>query len=96
LATSVFEACERLGIEVPGELEIVTVNEWPSLMLRRPWDAHRIVRRKYEIGVEAARRLKASIDRQAADPEVVRIPAELYVADLNAMSQFYQMTSMDQ
>jgi len=40
--------------------------------------------------------LKASIDRQAAAPEVVRIPAELFVADLNAMSQFYQMTSMDQ
>lgn len=96
LATSVFDACERLGIEVPGDLEIVTVNEWPSLMLRRPWDAHRIVRRKYDIGIEAAKRLKASIDRQAAAPEVVRIPAELFVADLNAMSQFYQMTSMDQ
>jgi hypothetical protein len=54
------------------------------------------VRRKYEIGVEAAQRLKARIDRMAVQPEVVRIPAELFVADLNAMSQFYQMTSMDQ
>ncbi len=96
LATSVFDACERLDIEVPANLEIVTVNEWPSLMLKRPWDAHRIVRRKYEIGVEAAQRLKARIDRKAVQPEVVRIPAELFVADLNAMSQFYQMTSMDQ
>lgn len=96
LATSVFDACERLDIEVPANLEIVTVNEWPSLMLKRPWDAHRIVRRKYDIGVEAAQRLKARIDRKAVQPEVVRIPAELFVADLNAMSQFYQMTSMDQ
>lgn len=96
LATSVFDACDQLNIAVPEALEIVTVNEWPSLMLRRPWDAHRIVRRKYEIGVEAAKRLKASINRQPVAPEIVRIPAELFVADLSAMHQFYQMTSMDQ
>lgn len=96
LATSVFEACERLGISIPGDLELVTVNEWPSLMLRRPWDAHRIVRRKYEIGVEAANRLKAHIKRQPVEPSIIRIPAELFVADLNAMPQFYEMTSLDQ
>lgn len=95
LANSVFDACERLGIAIPGDLEMVTVNEWPPLMLKRPWDAHRIVRRKYEMGAEAAKRLKDAIEGRAA-PEVVRIPAELFTADLNAMPQFYQMTSMDQ
>ena len=96
LATSVFDACEKLNIDVPGGLELVTVNEWPSLMLKRPWDAHRIVRRKYEIGVSAAQRLQALISHQPIDPAVIRIPAELFVADLNAMSQFFEMTTLDQ
>jgi GntR family transcriptional regulator, arabinose operon transcriptional repressor len=77
LALKVQNAAERIGLNIPNQLEVVCVNEWPALELRRPWDIHRIVRRKYEIGVQAARLLNAQIENPTVIPEHLSIPADL-------------------
>lgn len=69
-------AAEQLGIKVHDQLEIVTVNEWPALELRKPWDLHRIVRRKRAIGVAAAELLKAQIENPAQASQTIAIKAD--------------------
>lgn len=61
VALKVLKAAEHFDIKIPEVLEIVSINEWPALELRRPWDIHRIVRKKYRIGVTAAELLKEQI-----------------------------------
>jgi GntR family transcriptional regulator, arabinose operon transcriptional repressor len=85
IAAGVLEACERLGVEIPRDLELATVNEWPSEMLSRPWDIHRIVRAKHEIGFQAATRLQALIAGETVDSAVLRVQADLVVADPDAI-----------
>ncbi len=76
LALKVLSIADRLELKIPEELEIVTINEWPPLELRRPWDLHRIVRRKYQIGVEAARLLLDQMKDPRVEPQCLRIEAD--------------------
>lgn len=81
VASAVLQAAERLGISVPDQLEVATFNDWPPMMLRSPWSAHRIVQRSYERGYRAAQTL---LERQSSGPgeaRIVRIPADFLVAD---------------
>lgn len=68
---------DQLGLKVQEDFEIITVNEWPPLALRRPWDIHRIVRKKYAIGVAAAELLQSQIGDHRAIPQSLAIPADL-------------------
>ena len=81
LASFAIQACEELGISIPENLELVTFNDWPPLMLRIPWSVHRIVQRTYEIGVLAADLLLKQIADPAREPEALRVPADFYIAD---------------
>ena len=76
LALKVMRAAELFDIKIPEELEVVTINEWPPLELRRPWDVHRIVRRKFRIGVAAAELLLAQMNKPMVESETCRIEAD--------------------
>jgi DNA-binding LacI/PurR family transcriptional regulator/DNA-binding transcriptional regulator YhcF (GntR family) len=80
-AACAIRAAERLGIAVPERLEIVTFNDWPAMMLHRPWLVHRISQRTHDIGLHAAELLRAQIDGHPVEPRHLRIPADLHVAD---------------
>jgi LacI family transcriptional regulator len=69
-------ASDELGIALHDELEIVTINEWPASELKRPWDLHRIVRRKRAIGIAAAELLLEQIENSSAAPRNVSIRAD--------------------
>ena len=78
---AVLDCAAEMGLNVPGDLEVATFNDWPSMMLHRPWQAHRITTRADEIGRVAAARLRELMDGAGGPPRVERIPAELVVAD---------------
>ena len=76
LGLRVLNAVERLGLSVPDQFGIVTVNEWPPLSLKRPWDLHRIVRKKKQIGIESAKLLQLQISSSKLEPVRIAIPAD--------------------
>lgn len=77
LGLRTMQAADLLNLKVHDEFEIVTINEWPPLSLRRPWDLHRIVRKKRAIGIAAAKLLQAQIANPKSPAEAVAIPADL-------------------
>lgn len=78
---AVLDSVDQMGLSLPDDLEVATFNDWPSLMLRHPWLAHRIKTRAADIGKAAAQRLRAQIDGSAGEPVIQRIPAEFVIAD---------------
>jgi DNA-binding LacI/PurR family transcriptional regulator len=80
-ARSAILACERLGIELPGELEIVTFSNWLPDALGRPWNIHRIAQDHYGIGLAAAQLLLERIEDPRGERRTVRVPAQLFLAD---------------
>ncbi len=76
IALKVMRAAEKFGIKIPDDLEVVSINEWPALELKRPWDLHRIVRKKYQIGVVAAELLKEQMNGINAESRNVQIEAD--------------------
>lgn len=80
-AVGALEACERMGLSVPDELEIATFNDWPPMMLRTPWNIHRIVQRNYDIGRAAGRLLLDRLGGYVGDPRIVRAPADFFAAE---------------
>ncbi len=81
VARAAILACERLGIELPRDLEIVTFSNWLPDSLGRPWNIHRIAQDHYGIGVAAAKLLLERIDDPAGERRIVRVPAHLVLAD---------------
>ncbi len=82
IAVAVLEACDRIGISVPDDLEIALFNDWPPVMLRSPWNLHRIVPRSYLIGQTAARLLKERIEGAPHPLQTVKVDADFFVANL--------------
>ncbi len=80
-AAAVLDVCEQIGVSIPEQVELASFNDWPSMMLRRPWHVHRLIPRTYEIGKLAAERLSSSISEPGQAPQVLRVPAEFILAD---------------
>lgn len=80
-------ACDKLGIDIPSDLEIATFIDWHPMTLHRPWDIRRIVQRKYEIGYAAAGLL---LDRIASPARPTR--SVLIGADINPSDTDFQET----
>ena len=80
-AAAALQACDQMGVTIPDDLELVTFNDWPPLMLRSPWCTHRIVQRHYEIGRTAADLLLFRSGNPSQEHELRRVPADLFVAD---------------
>ena len=72
--------CEENRLNIPKDLELVVVNEWPAHLLRQSSQMHRIVRRKREIGSVAAQLLLRLRAEEQYDSSIIRIPAELFEA----------------
>ncbi len=70
-------ACEKLGIEIPSELEIATFIDWHPMTLHRPWNVRRIVQRKYDLGYAAAGMLLERIASPGGPPKTIRVPVDI-------------------
>lgn len=77
---AVLEACERMGITVPADLEIVSFSDCPTVLFRSARHVHRIAQRPYEMGRLAAERLQRRILGGPLPREVSRVGADLVPA----------------
>ncbi len=76
---ALLEACERLGVRVPDDLEIASFNDallLPTLASR----LHLVQQQPHLIGQMAAERLLRRMRGEALPPEVQRVPAEFHPA----------------
>jgi DNA-binding LacI/PurR family transcriptional regulator len=80
-AVAIIDVADQLGIRIPEDLELATFNDWPPMMLRRPWQTHRVVQQTHRIGFEAALRLRELIDHREGEVKTLRIPAEIVLSD---------------
>jgi DNA-binding LacI/PurR family transcriptional regulator len=79
--SAALEACDRLGLSVPGEFEIVGFSDFPPLAGRLARGVHRITQRAHDMGRRAAERLRARQSGAETGPaHVVRLPARLLPA----------------
>lgn len=81
VARAAILACERLGIELPEDMEIITFSNWLPDSLGRPWNIHRIAQDHYGIGLAAAKLLLERIEDPTGERRTVRVPAHLVLAD---------------
>jgi DNA-binding LacI/PurR family transcriptional regulator len=79
-AAATLHACEEMQIQVPENLEIATFNDWPPMMLGRPWQTHRIVQNSFGIGLAAGQILARRIAGSKEARSVHKVRAEFYVA----------------
>lgn len=75
--------CNRLGVNLPNDLEIATFIDWHPMTLHTPWNVRRIVQRKYDIGYAAASLLLDRIGSPGRPAQTVRIEAEINPADVD-------------
>ncbi len=75
------EACDRLGIMVPDDLELLSYADAPPLMTRVTRSVHRLVQQVYEMGQTAALRLKRRIEGEVMPPEVITTVARFFASD---------------
>jgi DNA-binding LacI/PurR family transcriptional regulator len=78
---AVLEACDRMGIWVPDDLEVLSFADAPPLMTRVTRSVHRLVQQVYEMGHTAAVRLQRRIKGEVMPPEVTTTLASLYPAE---------------
>lgn len=81
IGCAVVPACERLGIALPTSLELATFSDWHPMTLRAPWNVHRIVQRKFEMGWEATSLLLDRIASPKRASEIRLVGADLVHAD---------------
>lgn len=80
-AVAVIDVADQLGLRIPDDFELATFNDWPPMMLRRPWQAHRVVQQTHQIGFESVRRLRHLIQNRSEEPTIIRIPADVVLSD---------------
>ncbi|MCS6777318.1 MAG: GntR family transcriptional regulator [Chloroherpetonaceae bacterium] len=78
---TVLEACERMGLHVPEDLEILSFADAPLLAPRAARSVHRLVQQVREMGRIAATRLQQRIHGATMPPEVIRTQAAFYPAE---------------
>ncbi|MCS6829888.1 MAG: GntR family transcriptional regulator [bacterium] len=81
---AVLEACDRIGVKVPQDLEVLSFADAPPLMTRVTRSVHRLVQQAYEMGRIAAARLQRRIEGEVMSPEVVTTLASFYAAQAAA------------
>lgn len=78
---AVLEACDRMGVAVPDQLEVLSFADAPPLMTRVTRSVHRLVQQAYEMGQIAALRLKRRIEGEVMPPEIITTSATLVLAE---------------
>jgi len=86
---AVMDVCTSLGLQVPGDIEVMSYCEQPpSAYGNGVYKVHRIVQRMQVIGQIAAQRLLQRMHGEKLPCEVVRVPADLCLAnDLQTQSE---------
>ncbi len=80
------EACERLNLSAPEDLQILSFQDSISLLPRMAQRIHRLVQQPLELGRRAAERLRSLLEGHVSEPAVVRVPAQFYPAVSDATS----------
>lgn len=84
---AVLEACDRMGIWVPDDLEVLSFADAPPLMTRVTRSVHRLVQQVYEMGRTAAIRLQHRINGEVMPFEVITTLASLYPAERSSQGE---------
>lgn len=79
--SAVLQACQDLGIAIPGDLEIVSFNDCPPFVPYLPGNIHRIVQQAHEMGQLAAEYLSRLMQGDRHVPEIVRVSPVFYAAE---------------
>lgn len=80
MTAAALTACERMGLSVPGDLEILSVNDTPTLPIFGLDMVHRIVPPTLELGSTAARRLVDLAQNPDSAPEVLKLNSAIIPA----------------
>lgn len=72
------EACARLGITVPSDLEIVAFNDCPPQFLPLPAPVLRIVQQPHQMGIMAGERITAALQGAEFNIRITRVPATIH------------------
>lgn len=78
---AVLEACDRIGVAVPEQLEVLSFADAPPLMTRVTRSVHRLVQQTYTMGRTAAIRLQRRIEGEVMPSEVITTLASFYPAE---------------
>lgn len=79
--TATLEVCDRMGIQIGEDLEILSFNVFPQVSLRVSRSIHRITLRAYEMGQIAAERLNRRMHGETMSVETIRVPAQIAMAE---------------
>jgi len=77
---AVLASLNRMGLKVPGDIEILSVNDTPTLPIFGLDQVHRIVPRTVELGAIAARRLIELATNLGSQPETLRLKSTIVPA----------------
>lgn len=75
---AVIEACERMNLRIPDDLQVLTYHDSLSLLPQWKQRLHRLVQQPCELGKRAAERLRSLLEGHASSPVVERIAAQFY------------------
>jgi DNA-binding LacI/PurR family transcriptional regulator len=78
---ALLQACEDMGVRVPGDLEILSFNDGVQLMPRQERSVHRLVQRMEAMGSKAVELLLARIAAPGQPAEHARMPADFFAAE---------------
>lgn len=72
------EACAKLNIAVPDDLEIVAFNDCPPQFLPLPAPVLRIVQQSHQMGVMAGERITSTLQGADTHTQITRVPAIIH------------------
>lgn len=72
------EACAKLKITVPDDMHILTFHDSLSLLPQTARSIHRLVQQPFELGKQAAERLRFLLEGHVSAPIIVRLPAHFF------------------
>lgn len=81
---AVLEACAKLNISIPDDLHIISFHDSLSFLPQTLGFIHRLVQQPFELGKQAAERLRFLLGGHVATPAVVRLPAQFHPATPDA------------
>lgn len=78
------EACAKLQMSVPDDLQILSYQDSLSLLPQTARCIHRLVQQPFELGKQAAERLRSLLEGHVSTPMIVRLPAHFFPATSDA------------
>jgi len=83
---TVLNASVRLGISIPGELEVLTFDDAPPNMQPLSHYLHRLVQHPVEMGRMAAKRVQLRLITPDMMPQTMRLTTDLFPASVHELS----------